>query len=241
VAAQQRVDLAGGPLRLAVITAEPGGSLEVTRRSVEDRWGAACLDVYALTELGVIGWGCKERRDGIHLDDGHLEVEVVEPESDRRVADGEMGELVVTTPRDWGTPLKGLHTGDLVRLRQEACSCGRGSAWAEGGVLGRVGDRLAVRGKMILPSNIEQIVRRHPAVIDFGLRAYSIRNECHVTVDLEITDAIATEGDRARVAAEVAEDVKRTLGLRLPCEVVAPGAISATHVPGRRARRLSRQ
>ena len=53
--------------------------------------------------------------------------------------------------------------------------------------------------------------------------------------------AIASEGDRARVAAEVSEDLKRSLGLRLQCDVVPPGAAASDQDAGLRARRLSRQ
>jgi phenylacetate-CoA ligase len=241
LAAAAHVELVDGSLRLLIVTAEPGGSLEVTRRLLVDRWGAACLDVYGLTELGVIGWGCSERGDGIHLDDVSLELSAVNSETHQPVGEGELGELVLSTPADWGTPLSGFRTSDLVRLRHGACSCGRGSTWAEGGVLGRVTDVLPIRGQIILPSSIEQSIRRHPAVDDFSLRAYELHSECEVTVQLEVTGAVASEGDRARVAAEVAEDLRRSLGLRLHCDVVAPGAISSTHIPGRRAQRLIRQ
>jgi phenylacetate-CoA ligase len=240
-AARAQVELVDCPLRLLVVTTEPGGSLEVTRRLLEGHWGAACLDVYALTELGVIGWGCAARGNGIHLDDLSLELRAVDPDSGERVGDGQLGELVLSTPANWGTPLADFRTGDLLRVRHAACACGRGSVWAEGGVLGRVTDRLPVRGQVILPSTIEQSARRHLAVVDFALRAYELRGECEVMVQLEVTDAVASEGDRARVAAEVAEDLRRSLGIRLHCDVVAPGAISSTHVAGRRAQRLTRQ
>jgi phenylacetate-CoA ligase len=240
-AAEARVDLVDSPLRLLVVTTEPGGSLDVTRRLLEDRWGAECLDVYALTELGVVGWGCAAHGDGIHLDDASLELQAVDPDSGEPVGEGQLGELMLSTPADWGTPLSSFRTGDLLRMRQDVCACGRGSAWAEGGVLGRVTERLPIRGQLILPSTIEQSARRHLAVVDFALRAYELRGECEVMVQLEVTEAVASEGDRARVAAEVAEDLRRSLGIRFHCDVVAPGAISSTHIAGRRAQRLTRQ
>jgi phenylacetate-CoA ligase len=239
-AAQQRVDLADGPLRVAVLTAEPGGSIEVTRRTVEDRWGVNCLDLYGLTEVGVIGWGCEQRRDGMHLDNRQLVLEVVEPGSDLPVAAGEVGELVISTPSEWDTPIGRLRTGDLVRLRPDGCGCGRCSAWIEGGVLGRVDEMLPVRGQRLLPYSIGQIVRRHPAVVDFALRAYTVRGECELTVQLEPTEAVSSESDLSRVVVEVAEDLRRAFGMRLHCELVPPGAISESHGPGRRARRLTR-
>jgi phenylacetate-CoA ligase len=238
-AALAQVDLAETPVRLVIVTGEPGGSLPVTRRILEGRWGAACLDVYALTELGVIGWGCGDRGDGLHFDDRQLGLQVLEADGDEEVDPGELGELVVTTPETWGTPLANFHTGDLVRLAPDSCACA-GGAWAVGGVLGRVSERMLVRGTVLLPSTIEQVVRRHPAVVDFQLRTFVVRGECEVLVLVETTPSIASEGDRARVAAEVSEDLRRSLGLRLHCDVLAPGSPASELDAGRRARRMNR-
>jgi phenylacetate-CoA ligase len=236
--ALQGIDLSESAVRLVVVTGEPGGSLPVTRRAIEGHWGAACLDVYAATELGVIGQGCSARGDSLHLNEAHLRLQVLHPDSDAPVPSGQIGELVATTPADWGTPLTNFRTGDLVRLSTSACACG-GERWAEGGVLGRVGERLLVRGTVLLPSTIEQVVRRHPAVVDFQLRSYLVRGDCEVLV--ETNRAIASEGDRARVAAEVSEDLRRSLGLLLHCDVLPPGSAASNQDSGRRARRLSRQ
>jgi phenylacetate-CoA ligase len=241
LAARDRLDLAESSVRLAIVTGEPGGSLPVTRRILEGRWGATCLDVYALTEVGVLGWGCGARGDGLHLDGSQLSLWALDPEGGAAVDVGQLGELVITTPDDWGTPLVGFHTGDLVRLAAEETACaGERGAWAVGGVLGRVSERMLVRGVVLLPSTIEQVVRRHPAVVDFRLRTFEVRGECEVLVLVETTPSIASEGDRARVAAEVSEDLRRSLGLRLHCDVLPPGSPASELDAGRRARRLNR-
>jgi phenylacetate-CoA ligase len=239
LAARDNLDLAESSVRLAVLTGEPGGSLPVTRRILEGRWGATCLDVYALTEVGVVGWGCDARGDGLHLDGSQLTLQALDPEGGAAVDPGELGELVITTPDSWGTPLTDFHTGDLVRLGPDGSQCGAG-AWALGGVLGRVSERMVVRGTVLLPSTIEQIVRRHPAVVDFQLRTFEVRGDCEVLVLVETTPLIASEGDRARVAAEVSEDVRRSLGLRLHCDVLPPGSPATELDAGHRARRLNR-
>jgi phenylacetate-CoA ligase len=233
--AQPRDDLS--QVHTVVVTGEPGGSLDVTRRAIETRWGAYCLDVYALTELGPVGWGCRRRGDGIHLDDCSLQLTVVDPDSDHPVDPGSLGELMVTTPSNWGTPLKQFRTGDLMRVSHGECACGRAAAWAVGGIHGRVTDRIVVRERVLLPTMIEQVVRRHPAVVDFHLRVYRQR----FAVQLEATDVIGSEGDRARVAAEVTEDLRRSLGLRLHCDVLRASEFPGSQDAGRRARRLSRQ
>jgi phenylacetate-CoA ligase len=101
-------------------------------------------------------------------------------------------------------------------------------------VLGRVGERLLVRGIELLPSTLENIVRRHPAVMEYQLEAYQVHGQCELAIDIEPDEAVATEGDRARVAAEVAEDVKRSLGLRLQCEAVPPQSLARDHARPKR-------
>jgi phenylacetate-CoA ligase len=238
-AADRRVDLADRPLRLLVVTGEPGGSIGSTRRRMEDAFGAHCLDVYALTEAGVVGWGC-QLGSSIHLDDRYFACTAIQPDTEERVEDGEVGELVLTTLSSRSTPLARYRTGDLVQLSHTLCACGRSTTRAEGGVLGRVSERLLVRGVKLLPSTVEQVVRRHPAVAEYHLVVRQVGGETQLAVQLEADQAIASEGDRARVAAEVSEDLRRSLGLRVPCDVVAPSRLS-NQDGGRRARRLSRQ
>jgi phenylacetate-CoA ligase len=231
-AADQRVDLTDWPLKLVVVTGEPGGSISSARRRIEDRFGARCLDVYALGNAGVVGTTCSARPDSIHLDEREFGIDC---------DDAGGGELVLTTRLSRSLPLAGYRTGDIVRLTREPCGCGQSDVRAEGGILGRLSERMMVRGVELLPSRVEQVVRRHPAVSDYHLLVYEAGGECTVSVEIEADHAIASEGDRARVAAEVAEDLKRSLGVRLACEVVAPGGLSKYYDAGRRARRLSRQ
>jgi phenylacetate-CoA ligase len=239
LATDRQVDLTDAPLTRVVVTGEPGGSIGNTRRSIEERFGAACHDVYALTEVGVVGWGC-DAADGVHLNERDFEVEAIGMNPEREFATGEIGELVLSTRGERSTPLERYRTGDLVRLSHQPCACGRAWIKAAGGVLGRTGECFVVRGVEVLPSMVEQVVRRHPAVADYRLRVYSVRNECELSVEIEPDQAIASEGDRARVAAEVSEDLKRSFGVRLQCDVVAPSSLGDQDA-GLRARRLRRQ
>jgi phenylacetate-CoA ligase len=231
-AADQRINLTDWLLKLVVVTGEPGGSISSARRRIEDRFGGRCLDVYALGDAGVVGTTCSARPDSIHLDERVFDIDC---------DDAGGGELVLTTRLPRSSPLVGYRTGDLVRLTREPCGCGQSGVRADGGILGRLTERMMVRGVELLPSHVEQVVRRHPAVSDYHLLVYEAGAECKVSVQIEVDFAIASEGDQARVAAEVAEDLKRSLGLRLACEVVTPGSLSEHYDAGRRARRLSRQ
>jgi phenylacetate-CoA ligase len=231
-AADQHVDLSDSPLELVVVTGEPGGSLSSVRRRIEDRLGASCLDVYGLGELGAVGWSCRVRSDSLHLAESELVIDC-----DEAVG----GELILSERLPRSAPAVDYRTGDLVHLTCEPCGCGQGDVRAEGGILGRLSERLVVREIELLPAQVEQVARRHPALADYHLLVYETGTGSRVSVQIELDSAIASEGDQARVAAEVSEDLKRSLGLRLECEVVAPGGLSKYYDAGRRARRLSRQ
>jgi phenylacetate-CoA ligase len=231
-AADRHVDLSDSPLELVVVTGEPGGSLSSIRRRIEDRLGARCLDVYALGKLGAVGWSCRVRSDSLHLAESELVVDC-----DESVG----GELILRERLPRSGPAVDHRTGDLVHLTRESCGCGQGDVRAEGGILGRLSERMVVRGVELLPAQVEQVARRHLALSDYHLLVYETGTGHRVSVQIELDSAIASEGDQARVAAEVSEDLKRSLGVRLECEVVAPGSLSTYYDAGRRARRLSRQ
>ena len=63
-----------------------------------------------------------------------------------------------------------------------------------------------------------------------------MRGECELAIEIEPDEAVASEGDRARVAAEVAEDVRRSLGIRLQCEAIPPLSVSRSESRPRRLR-----
>ena len=223
------IDLTPSRLRTVVVTGELGGSIASTRRAIELQLGARCVDVYAMTETGVLGWSCPEAPGVVHLNTDAFAFDATPGQED---------ELVISTHEPRSTRLSRYATGDLVRLDTEgSCVCGATGARAEGGVLGRVSERVVVRGVELLPSSIEDVVRRHPAVREFALTVY---RDCEITVQLEADPAIASEGDRARVAAEVSEDLKRSLGVRLQCEMAPPDSLGDQDA-GRRARRFRRR
>lgn len=212
-------------LRLVVLSGAPGANMPSTRRRIEKGLGARCADVYWLVEAGAVGWQCPILTDGIHLNEDAFIVECVDPASGESAA-GSPGELVLTSLGQVGMPLIRYRTRDLVRLGGRECGCGSAHVIAEGGVLGRVDEVLVLRGVTVLPADIEDIARRHPAVIDCRLARYHAAGSSTVTVNVEPNAAVASEGDRARVAAEVAADIRRSLGVLLQCEVVPPGTLT---------------
>jgi phenylacetate-CoA ligase len=143
-------------LRLGLFGAE--ACSDALRARIEERWGISATDNYGLTE--VIGPGVAgecERKDGMHLAEDHFLVEVLDPQSGAPVADGEVGELVVTSLTKECSPVLRYRTRDLSRITRERCPCGRTTARMHK-VIGRTDDMFIISGVNVFPSTIESVL-----------------------------------------------------------------------------------
>jgi phenylacetate-CoA ligase len=215
------LDLARSALRVTIHAGEPGASIPATRSAIEDAFGAHCFDHTGMTELGPTGHSCSQR-DGIHLIESEFIFEV----------SGE-GELIATNLGRWGMPLFRYRTGDRVVVSHEPCSCGSPFMKVVGGIRGRVDDMFTVRGVNLFPSQVEDIVRRHPSVTEFAIELRRVREMDEVTLLIEVTgDGVSTE----RLEA----DLRQALGARLGCRVVPAGTLPRSELKSHRVLRATR-
>ena len=156
VAKEDGIDLRSFPLKVGIFGAEPWS--ERMREEIESRLGIVALNVYGLSE--VIGPGvsveCTEKK-GMHIFEDQFFPEIIDPETNQPVPDGEMGELVVTCLTKEALPLIRYRTRDRTRLMREKCACGRTTVRMER-VIGRTDDMIIVRGVNIFPSQIESVL-----------------------------------------------------------------------------------
>jgi phenylacetate-CoA ligase len=219
VAREIGVDLAGSSLRVAVHAGEPGASIPATREAIEGGLGVRCFDHTGMTELGPTGVSCSQR-DGVHL----IESEFIFEEID--------GELVATNLGRWGSPLIRYRTGDRARLSREACSCGSPFVKAVGGLQGRMDDMFTVRGVNLYPSQVEDIVRRHPGIVEFVIEHRRVRQMDEVRLLVECADG---DAQLERLSA----DLRQALGVRIDCQVVPAGTLPRAELKAQRLRRIS--
>ena len=217
------LDLSRSAIRVTVHAGEPGASIPGTRDAIEAAYGAACFDHAGMTELGPTGFSCSQR-DGLHLVEPEFVFEVDDGRG-RPVAEGE-GELIATNLGRWGMPLVRYRTGDRVSLSRKPCSCGSPYAKLVGGIRGRVDDMVTVRGVNLYPSQVEDVVRRHPEVKEFALERSRRRRMDEVTVLIETSGPLAAE----RLEAEL----RQALGVRLGCRVVAQGTLPRPELKSKR-------
>ncbi|HLQ60317.1 MAG TPA: hypothetical protein VK131_00465 [Candidatus Acidoferrales bacterium] len=218
-ARQLGLDLARSAVAATIHAGEPGASIPATRAAIETAYGARCFDHTGMTELGPTGFGCAAG-DGVHLIESEFIFEVT-PE----------GELVATNLGRWGSPLIRYRTGDRVEVSEEPCSCGSAFRKLKGGILGRVDDMFTVRGVNLFPSQVEEIVRRHPEVVEFVVEHRRLRQMDEVTLLLEC------DGGQAPLEA-IAHDLRQALGVRIDCRQVAAGTLPRSELKARRLVRI---
>jgi phenylacetate-CoA ligase len=126
------------------------------REKFEKEYGIDTYQMYGATEVGDVAYEC-EAKSGWHICE-EVVVEIVDPATGKQVNPGELGEVVVTRLN----PLFFLFrfgTGDLSRVIEERCLCGRTSLRLAG-ISGRVGEATKVRGMFIAPSQLKAVSAR---------------------------------------------------------------------------------
>ncbi|XVH31416.1 phenylacetate--CoA ligase PaaK [Haloferacaceae archaeon DSL9] len=145
------------PLSTVIIGAEP--FTDPMREEIEAALDVTAVDVYGLSEI--VGPGvaieCAEAQDGLHLWEDYFYPEIIDPDTGERLPPGEEGELVLTTLAKRALPVLRYRTGDMTRLREEPCECGR-TILRMDNVTGRSDDLLIVRGVNVYPSQIEEVM-----------------------------------------------------------------------------------
>ncbi len=142
-------------LSRALVTAEPcPPSLVAEFRNR----GVDVYQCYGTADLGLVAYET-EAREGLVVDEGVI-VEIVRPGSGEPVAEGEVGELLVTTLNP-DYPLLRFATGDLSAVLPGPCPTGRTNRRIRGW-MGRADQTCKVRGLFVQPSQVQQVVSRHP-------------------------------------------------------------------------------
>jgi len=177
--------------------------------------GVAAYQCYATADIGLIAFETSAR-EGLVLAEEVI-VEIVRPGTGDPVAEGEVGELVVT-PFTPGYPLIRFGTGDLSAILPGTCPTGRTNARIKGW-LGRADQSAKVRGMFVHAGQVAEIVRRFPEAGRARLVVEGEMANDRMTLKLEVVQA--DEGLSERVA-EVIRDVTK---LRAEVELLAPGSL----------------
>jgi phenylacetate-CoA ligase len=207
------------------------------RVQIERTLGIAAVNFYGLSEMCGPGVAseCLRARAGLHVQEDHFLVEVVNPDDGQPVALGVEGELVFTTLMKEALPLIRYRTGDIGRLVDEPCQCGRTTVRLVG-LGGRHDDMLTVRGVNLYPSQVEHLLLG----VDGVAPHYRLIVERTGPLDeLTLECEPAGDADREALRQRIEPVLKQHTGLRIAVVVRDPGSVPRSE--GKAVRVLDRR
>lgn len=213
-------------LKAGVFGAEPW--TEEMRRHLENVLDIDALDIYGLTEIAGPGvaFECKEK-NGMHVNEDHVIVEIIDPVTEEPLPAGQPGELVFTTITKEGMPMLRYRTHDICTVYDNPCPCGR-TTRRMGRITGRTDDMIVVRGVNVFPSQIESVLVEMPDVSPHYLLVVDRVNSTDtLEVRVEMTEAMFSDtvAHIEQLRRRIGERIKSVVGVTATVNLVAPKSI----------------
>jgi len=209
-------------IRIGVLGAEPW--TKEMRAKIEDGLGIEAFNNYGFAEVGGPGVAIECRaKAGLHVWEDHFIAEVIDPKTGESLEEEEEGELVITPLSREAMPILRYRTGDITRLVDGPCECGRTHRKIDW-MRGRIDDMIKVRGIGIYPSNIEKIVASHKESNgNFHIVLTGIDD---ITVKVEVSNGFSQDqAAMNRLKSEIFDEIKDATLLRTNVEILAPGTL----------------
>ena len=192
-----------------------GEALPAPLRATFAERGLRVQQCYGTADLGLIAYE-SHALEGLIIDEG-VYVEIVRPGTGEPVAEGEVGEVVVTS-LNAQYPLIRFATGDLSAILPGISPCGRSNLRIRGW-MGRADQTAKVRGMFIHPEQVDRVVKRHDEVLRARLVVDWIDQADQLTLQCEC----ASTGDALESA--IADSIRSICKLRGTVEIVTPGSL----------------
>lgn len=222
-------------IKVAALGAEP--YTEELRLKLQDLYGFKAFNSYGLSEMNGPGVAFEcPCQDGMHIWEDSYLVEIINPETLAPVADGEIGELVMTTLRRTAMPIIRYRTRDLTRKMTGECPCGRKHVRLARFV-GRSDDMLIVRGVNVFPSQIEEVIMRHKWLGgNYVIQLAKKQALDQMTIKVEIAKS-GFDGSMEtlrKLRGDLQRQLKEQIGFTAEIDVLEPGSLPASEGKAKR-------
>jgi phenylacetate-CoA ligase len=184
--------------------------------------GIGAFQAYATADLGSIAYET-EAREGLVVDEGVL-VEIVRPGTGDPVAEGDVGEVVVTTLFNTDYPLVRFATGDLSAVLAGVSPCGRTNARIKGW-MGRADQTTKVKGMFVHPSQVAAIVKRHPEVARARLVVDNPDGNDRMTLLVEVPDNASSHAESNVASIREITKLRGEVAFRAPGDLPNDGKV----------------
>lgn len=223
------------PLRAGVFGAEPWS--ESMRQRIEQESNLKAYDIYGLSEI--IGPGVAmecQCQAGPHIFEDYFYPEIVDPKTGKPCAEGEEGELVLTTLGKKAMPMIRYRTRDITTLTSEACACGRTLRRIK-----RIGrrsdDMIIIRGVNVYPSQIETALLKVEGVLphyQIVLTREKGLDEMEIQVEVTADVFSDTVGGLEQLQGKLGKSVETMTGLRARISLVQPRTLQRSEGKAKR-------
>lgn len=212
-------------LKAGIFGAEPWTN--EMRRQIEEQLGIKAYDIYGLTEIigPGVAYECEEQT-GMHVNEDHFIVEVINPDTGEVLPEGEQGELVFSCITKEAFPILRYRTRDIGVITRKPCSCGR-TLVKMTKPRGRTDDMLIVRGVNVFPSQIETVLLEHGYTANYQIVVDRSSNFDTIEVHVEIGGDIFSDTVRAmdRKEKELEEALRALLGVAAKVKLLEPNTL----------------
>ncbi len=239
-AKQMGIDPKDLSIKRITCAGEPGASIPATKRRMEEAWGCPVYDHIGATEIGAWGYECTSQ-EGVHVNEAFFLVEVEDLMTGEVTEEpGREGKMIVTALDRLAKPCIRFDSKDVIRWAERECSCGRTFRLLDGGVLGRTDDITKVKGVLLAPTAIEEVVRGIPELGDEYEVVVSKRGDLD-DILLKVEIKPGCEGKEKELLERLQQELRLKTNLGYRIEVHPYGSLPRYQVKAKRFKDLRRK
>ncbi len=154
------IDPSGLTIEKITCAGEPGAGIPSTKKRMESAFGAKVYDHSGATEIGAWSFECACQPMGMHVNEAMFLVEIEDLDTGRIINEpGRSGKMVITALDRIAQPCIRFDSKDIIQWDDAGCECGRTFRLIKGGVQGRADDITKVKGVLLSPAAVEEVVR----------------------------------------------------------------------------------
>ena len=217
--AKNKMNIDPSELGISKITCagEPGASIPGTKYRIENAWGAKVFDHAGATEIGAWSYECSAQPGGMHVNDAFFMVEIEDIDTGEIIeSPGRRGKMIITALDRYAQPCIRFDSKDIIEWDPKQCACGRTFRLIKGGVLGRADDITKVKGVLLSPIAIEQVVRDIEGLGDeFEVVVDKVGDIDRITLRIELLPGMEKKRPAIEQTLKDQLRLKTNLGYRL--------------------------
>ena len=220
---------------------EPGASIPTTKKRIEDAWGAKVYDHIGATEIGAWSYECTFQPGGLHVNEAFFIVEIEDTETGEIITEpNKHGKMIITALDRMGKPCIRFDSKDIIKWADYTCGCGRTFRIIDGGVIGRADDITKVKGVLLAPTAIEEVVRSIPELAnDYQVTVSKKGDIDDITLEVEFISEF--DDRKEEILNRLKDQLRVRVNLGFKIKVCPCGSLPRYEVKAKRFRDLRKE